>query len=70
MPLGMAKSSFRFSSLMLFSRDSIFSPFMFASEYQERPRREKFELLLDVAMYLLLDDGVRFCTGEFSSTVQ
>ena len=61
---GIAKSFSHLSSLLLFSRGTAFSPSVFAFDFQERRHREKFELLLDEALYL-----VRVGIGGNTSTM-
>ena len=69
MPCGIAKSFFRFFSVLWLWRSTPFSPSVPAFDSQERRRREKFELLLDEALYLLHDDGVWVGISDNTSTM-
>ena len=46
----------------------MFALCVFAFDYQERRRCEEIGLLLDEALYLLLDDGVRVGIGDNAHT--
>ena len=64
---GVSESSLGFPSFLLFIRKSKISPSSFAAHHEERRSREKFEFLLQVALYLIFDDGILVALNKNTS---
>ena len=66
---GIAKSFFGLPSGLLFSRGAKYPSFMSSFHDKESKAREQVELMLHVASYLILDDGMLVGMNKNTSAI-